>query len=62
MLFKYLNAIDDYTHYFTRTSIHYDSYMYSLNKILNSLQEKIGEKKNKVPHSRETASSRWHFR
>lgn len=45
MLLKKINAINDNAHYFTKPSIHYDSYMHSLNKILNSLQEKIGERK-----------------
>jgi hypothetical protein len=45
MLLDHLSEITDNQHYLVKTSIHYDEYLHSLNKILNALQAKIGEKK-----------------
>lgn len=45
MLLNHLSEITDSQHYLVKTSIHYDEYLHSLNKILNALQAKIGEKK-----------------
>ncbi|WP_103309053.1 MULTISPECIES: hypothetical protein [unclassified Pseudomonas] len=44
MLLDHLSEITDNQHYLVKTSIHYDEYLHALNKILNSLQAKIGEK------------------